>query len=119
MSMSKKMLSSVIARANKNAAKSAEERKQSKKRYFEAKKAKIEMAKRHRQLRELAHDTFVSLVPDSRSTKAYAWEIFQASKPAIKRLAAEGGTAYDEALLALKFTWRSVEDFQRSVKVLS
>lgn len=119
MSMSKKMLSSVIARANKNAIKSAEERKQNKKRYFEAKKTKTEMRERHRQLRELAHDTFVILAPKERSTKGYCWEIFQASKPAVNRLAKEGGAAYDEALLRLKFAWRSVEDFQTAVKAIS
>lgn len=69
---------------------------------------RTEIGNRIRQLKELAHYTFVTFVGQHASDPEYRkdyWEGFVAAKPRIKTLGIEGGDRYNRAINALKFYW--------------
>lgn len=96
-----------------------------KKLVIEAKMREAERKERYQALREQAHQTFVSDVPN----RVWFWrklslnykvlrETFHAAKPAYKKLANEGGSAYYEAVQALAHAWESPEALERACEAL-
>ena len=76
----------------------------------------IDCRKRYLTLRELVHDTFVT-IPKSAGFKTH-FEVFDQAKARIRDLALDGGDEYDEVMTALKFAPASPEAFKTAVDVL-
>jgi len=96
-----------------------------KKLVLEAKRREGERQERYQALREQAHQTFVSDVPN----RVWFWrklslnyktlrETFHSAKPAYKKLAKEGGSGYYEAVDALAHAWESPEALERACEAL-
>jgi len=82
----------------------------------EAKIEAKEIGRRIRQLKELVHSTFVADVPGGFQKR---FDIYQRAKPHVQELGRLGGSAYDEAVLKVKFAWTCRQAFHEAVKAIA
>lgn len=81
---------------------------------YQAKRT-VTIKSRIRVLKNLVHSTFVSDVPAGHARR---WDIYQNSKPLVKKLGVQGGETYQQALDTLKFTWTSKKAYKEACEVL-
>jgi hypothetical protein len=70
---------------------------------------------RNRDLETLVHDTFVK-VPRGQQSRP---DVYKAARDTVFVAAAEGGQAYDSLVTLVKYTWKSPEDYKRTIEALT
>lgn len=71
-------------------------------------------AERIRYLKGLVYETFTGdLVPEGHRNR---FDIYDAAKETVRELGAQGGSAYNHAVTALKYAWTSPKDWHDAVQ---
>jgi hypothetical protein len=84
--------------------------------------AKVDIANRIRQLKELVHDVFVIAPRTADSVNGWRpqvrFDIYQSSKETCRKLGLAGGEQYNKVLTAVKFANASSKDYRDAIEAL-